>query len=57
MRLLELPEDTGKATQGLLEAQGCWSALWQPPTLPLLPDQEMDLPFRATTKMIGVNEA
>ena len=56
MRLLQLPEDTRKTTQDLLEAQGCWSALWQPQVLPLLPNQEIDLPFRATTKMIGVNE-
>ncbi len=34
----------------------CWEPLWRQSTLPLLPGQEQDLPFRATAKMVGVNE-
>jgi len=30
--------------------------LWRNKDLPLLPGQEQELPFKATSKMVGVNE-
>lgn len=53
-RWLGLPAQGQETTKALLEAQGCWGPMWQPETLPLLPDQEAGLPFRATSKMIDV---
>lgn len=53
-RWLGLPDESQKMTRDTLESVGAWSAMWQPEILPLLPDQEVGLPFRATTKMIGV---
>ena len=53
-------ENLSSAAQGaarsLLERHGCWEPLWRDAQLPLLPGQEEQLPFRATTKMVGVNE-
>ena len=53
-RWLGLTDEAKKTTQDLLAGQGAWDAMWQPRELPLLPNQEGGLPFRATTKMIGV---
>lgn len=51
-----LPREAQMAARGLLERHGCWEPLWRHPSLPLLPGQEQGLPFRASTKMVGVNE-
>ncbi len=40
----------------LLEKNYCWEPLWYDKNLPLLPNQDNNLPFMADTKMIGVNE-
>ena len=50
----ELPEADQQAAQDLLQSHDCWEPLWRTPNLPLLPNQEQGLPFRATTKMVGV---
>ncbi len=51
-----LPEPARAEAKRLLEQHGCWAPLWECDTLPLLPGQEEGLPFRASTKMVGVNE-
>lgn len=51
-----LPEDTKLVARELLEKHNCWEPLWRDKPLPLLPGQEQDLPFRGSTKMVGVNE-
>jgi glutathione S-transferase len=51
-----LPEPAREEARGLLARHGCWEPLWQHAELPLLPGQEAELPFRASTKMVGVNE-
>lgn len=51
-----LPRGTQTAARELLQKHGCWEPLWRHRALPLLPGQDQDLPFRASTKMIGVNE-
>ena len=51
-----LPDTTQRAARALLQRYGCWEPLWRHHQLPLLPGQEQGLPFRADTKMIGVNE-
>ena len=53
---LDLPETEQHLARELLEQHGCWDPLWQHETLPLLPGQDKGLPFRGTTKMVGVNE-
>lgn len=53
---LALPEATQEVARQLLDKHGCWEPLWRDEQLPLLPDQEQGLPFRADTKMVGVNE-
>mgnify|MGYP005677163853 CR=1 FL=1 len=35
---------------------GCWEPLWRNENLPLLENQEAELPFKANRKMLGVNE-
>jgi glutathione S-transferase len=51
-----LPEDAQQAARQLLEKHRCWEPLWRNESLPLLPGQEQDLPFRGSTKMVSVNE-
>lgn len=51
-----LPEAARAEVEALLQGHGCWEPLWQQATLPLLPGQEEELPFRASTKMVGANE-
>ena len=51
-----MPDAARAETQALLERHHCWEPLWRQDELPLLPDQEAGLPFRADTKMVGVNE-
>ena len=51
-----MPDAARTETQALLERHHCWEPLWRQDELPLLPDQEAGLPFRADTKMVGVNE-
>ena len=51
-----MPDAAREETQALLERHHCWEPLWRQAELPLLPDQEAGLPFRADTKMVGVNE-
>jgi hypothetical protein len=40
----------------LLKDFGCWEPLWRDKDLPLMDNQEEELPFRADRKMLGVNE-
>lgn len=51
-----VPKDEQVKLKELLEAHGCWQPLWQKQSLPLIQDQECDLPFRAKYKMISTNE-
>ena len=51
-----LPGNVQDAARQLLQSHGCWEPLWRQEHLPLLPGQEQQLPFRADTKMVGVNE-
>lgn len=51
-----LPIDSQPVARGLLEKHGCWDPLWRNKELPLLPGQEQDLPFKGSTKMVGVYE-
>jgi hypothetical protein len=51
-----LPVEAQISARQLLEQHGSWEPLWRHDTLPLLPGQEQDLPFRGSTKMVGVNE-
>jgi glutathione S-transferase len=51
-----LPADVQVSARELLQKHRCWEPLWRNQTLPLLPGQEQDLPFRGSTKMLGVNE-
>ena len=51
-----LPEMTRGSVRHLLESHGCWEPLWRNQSLPLLPGQEEGLPFKGSTKMVGVNE-
>jgi glutathione S-transferase len=51
----ELPEADQATSQALLEKHQCWEPLWRHQTLPLQPGQEKDLPFKGSTKMVGVN--
>jgi glutathione S-transferase len=51
-----LPEAVRIAARKLLEEHGCWEPLWRHSSLPLLPGQEQDLPFKGSTKMVGANE-
>jgi glutathione S-transferase len=55
-RFNELEGEASEQAKVLLETTGCWEPLWREQTLPLLPDQEAGLPFKASTKMIGTNE-
>ena len=51
-----LTETDQAACRELLERTGCWQPLWQEQQLPLLEAQEAGLPFKASTKMLAVNE-
>lgn len=51
-----LPAGAQESARQLLEQHGCWEPLWRHQSLPLLPGQEQDLPFKGSTKMVGVNE-
>lgn len=51
-----LPEQVQAGARELLTRHGCWEPLWRQQPLPLLPGQEQGLPFRATSKMVAVNE-
>jgi len=51
-----MPEDAQSDARKLLQKHGCWEPLWRSEALPLLTGQEQDLPFRGSTKMVGVNE-
>ena len=55
-RFEALPDAVRGRARQLLERHGCWEPLWRQAELPLLAGQEQGLPFRATTKMVGVNE-
>lgn len=50
-----LPDAEQANAQKLLESHACWEPLWRQEQLPLLPGQEQQLPFRADTKMLSVN--
>lgn len=51
-----LPADVKGTARELLDKHDCWEPLWRNQSLPLLSGQEQGLPFRASTKMVGVNE-
>jgi len=51
-----LPEDQCRNARELLQRHGCLEPLYEVTELPLLPGQEAGLPFRADTKMVGVND-
>ena len=51
-----LAVDEQGVARDLLERHHCWEPLWRQDVLPLLPDQELELPFRGSTKMVGANE-
>ncbi|MGI9285592.1 MAG: glutathione S-transferase family protein [Pseudomonadales bacterium] len=51
-----LPADAQIRVRELLDKHSCWEPLWRNQSLPLLPGQEQDLPFKASTRMVAVNE-
>ena len=51
-----LPQNAQASAKELLERHACWEPLWRNEALPLLSGQEQDLPFRGSTKMVGVND-
>lgn len=51
-----LPDRHRLNVQDLLEEHGCWEPLWRQQNLPLLHEQEKDLPFRGDSKMIGIDD-
>lgn len=56
LQFLAMPDDVQASARVLLERYGCWEPLWRKQVLPLLADQEGELPFRGTSKMLAVNE-
>jgi len=50
-----LPDQSKSNTRKILEKHGCWEPLWHHEKLPLLDNQEMELPFKADTKMVGID--
>lgn len=48
-----LPAAAQVSARELLQKHGCWEPLWRSHSLPLLPGQEQDLPFRGSSKMLG----
>jgi glutathione S-transferase len=56
VRYEALPPGARDTARALLEQHHCWEPLWRQEALPLLPGQEQGLPFRASSKMVGVNE-
>ncbi len=55
-KFMETPETERPRVEQLLHECGAWDPLWQLESLPLEPGQDQELPFRASTKMVGVNE-
>ncbi len=51
-----LPPEPQSAAQALLQDHNCWEPLWRHESLPLLPGQDEQLPFHASSKMVSVNE-
>ncbi len=51
-----MPDTAQQEARTLLERHGCWEPLWRHADLPLLPGQEEELPFKASTKMVGAHE-
>ena len=52
----KLPFNAKDEVKKLLERNHCWKPLWQDIDLPMIENQDNNLPFKADTKMIGVNE-
>ncbi len=52
----QAPEADQASLRQWLQQIGIWQPLWQHSNLPMLEQQEIELPFRADTKMIAVNE-
>lgn len=50
-----LSDQSKSKTRKILEKYGCWDPLWHHEKLPLLDNQEIGLPFKADTKMVGIN--
>jgi hypothetical protein len=55
-RFTKLSEEDKTQVEILLKDFGCWEPLWRDKDLPLMDNQEEELPFRADRKMLGVNE-
>ena len=55
-RYSKLEEKEKIQVEILLKKFGCWEPLWRDKNLPLMDNQEEELPFRADRKMLGVNE-
>ena len=55
-RYSKLEEKEKTQVEILLKKFGCWEPLWRDKNLPLMDNQEEELPFRADRKMLGVNE-
>ena len=51
-----IPKENSNACKQKLIEFGCWEPLWRNENLPLLDNQEAELPFKANRKMLGVNE-
>ena len=52
----EIPDADQPRVEALMQQCGAWEPLWQLKSLPIEPGQDSELPFRADTKMVGVNE-
>ena len=55
-RFTKLSEEDKTQVEILLKEFGCWEPLWRDKNLPLMDNQEEELPFKADRKMLGVNE-
>ena len=55
-RYSKLEEKDKTQVEILLKEFGCWEPLWRDKNLPLMDNQEEELPFKADRKMLGVNE-
>ena len=52
----KLPFNAKDEVKKLLERNHCWKPLWHDIDMPMIENQDNNLPFKADTKMIGVNE-
>ena len=52
----KMPNDNQLEADKFLKKTNCWDQFWRDNNLPITQNQDQGLPFRADTKMVGVNE-